>query len=343
MKIRRKGHPVITETFETYEAAKTQADIIEGKISGREYRDKTKEQRATLRELLGRYEREITPTKKQAYSESRRIAQWLQEPFADWSILSITSVEIAEWRDRRVAEGKAPSTISNSMNLISNLYKVAGSEWGYALTNPVTGVRRPKANAARWATLSPDEEKRLLVECQKAPWWLYWCVRVALTTAMRAGEIRRLHWDNIHPSHVHLPEVKSTTGEERERDVPLTSAAASLFAEMRDTLPRRLDGWVFGYPEEGAAGGITKDMLSQAFRDAATKAKVNITFHDLRHVATTRLAPLHRDVLELAMTTGHKTLNVLKRYYNPEPEQRAAEIRKREKALSRITRKSEAK
>ncbi len=48
-----------------------------------------------------------------------------------------------------------------------------------------------------------------------------------------------------------------------------------------------------------------------------------ITFHDLRHIATTRLAPLHRDVLELAATTGHKTLTMLKRHYNPSPEERA--------------------
>jgi len=66
----------------------------------------------------------------------------------------------------------------------------------------------------------------------------------------------------------------------------------------------------FGDPEISKidAGGFTKDALSQAFRDAARKAGLVITFHDLRHVATTRLAPLHDNVLDLAATTGHKTL-----------------------------------
>jgi hypothetical protein len=55
----------------------------------------------------------------------------------------------------------------------------------------------------------------------------------------------------------------------------------------------------------------------------------------LRHVATTRLARLHKDALELSATTGHKTLNVLKKYYNPTPEERATQIRAREAALAR--------
>jgi integrase len=90
---------------------------------------------------------------------------------------------------------------------------------------------------------------------------------------------------------------------------------------------------VFGNPEieTSAKGGFTKEMLSLAFREAAARAGLSITFHDLRHVATTRLAPLHNDILELSATTGHKTLNVLKRYYNPDPKERAAALRAREK------------
>lgn len=331
-KIRRAGHKAISQTFETYEAAKAWADVTEGKISGREYVDKEKEQRAKLRDLLTRYQDEITPTKKGARQERVRIGQWLAEPMADWSLAAVQSTDIAEWRRRREAEGKAPSTIANSMNLLSAVFKVAISEWGYRVTNPVTGVRRPKARPARWATLSADEEASLLDACRQGPSWLVWCVRVALATAMRAAEIRRLHWDHIHHSHIHLPEVKSTTDEERSRDVPLTSAGLAVIEELQATLPRRLDGWVFGPPD--TSDGITKDMLSQAFRDAAAKAEISITFHDLRHVATTRLAPLHRDVLELAATTGHKTLNVLKRYYNPAPEDRAAALREREAQLA---------
>lgn len=119
--------------------------------------------------------------------------------------------------------------------------------------------------------------------------------------------------------------------------MPLTSAALAVVRAMREALPRRIDGYVFGDPEISKieAGGFTKDALSQAFRDAASKVHVAITFHDLRHVGTTRLVPLHDNVLDLSATTGHKTLNILKRYYNPDPAERAAELRAREKERAR--------
>jgi len=320
VRIRRKDHAPINRTFDTYEDAKEFADITEGRISGQEYVDKTKEQRSTLKQLLQRYLEEVTPTKKGARQEANRLNAWMAEDMATWSLLAISSTDIADWRKAREKEGKAPSTISNAMNLLSAVYRVAISEWGYRVENPVRGVARPKARPARWATLTTDDEIKLLDACRKGPSWLVWCVRLALTTAMRAGEIRSLTWAHVHPTHVHLPATKNDS----TRDVPLTHAASAVIEEMRKALPRRIDGQVFD---------ITPDMLSQAFRDAAKKAEVAITFHDLRHIATTRLAPLHRDPLELAATTGHKTLNVLRKYYNPTPADRAADLRRRETAV----------
>lgn len=267
---------------------------------------------------------EVTPTKRGAQQETYRIRQWQREPLATWSLPTVTSVDIAEWMEEREAEGKAPSTIGNAMNTLSAVYGRAKTRWGYNVDNPLIGLQRPKARKARWVTLSKEDEARLLDVCASGPPWLIWCVRLALATAMRASEIRYLRWPNIYPqSHIHLDKTKN--GE--ERDVPLLAAGKAVVSEMRSKFPHRLDGWVFGDPENG---GITKDMLSQAFRDAARKANVGITCHDLRHVATTRLAPLHRDALHLASTTGHKTINQLKRYYNPAPEENAADLQARE-------------
>ena len=47
---------------------------------------------------------------------------------------------------------------------------------------------------------------------------------------------------------------------------------------------------------------------------------VGLTFHDLRHEATTRLAR-KLDVLDLSRMTGHRDLKSLRRYYNPAAEE----------------------
>ncbi|WP_221227749.1 tyrosine-type recombinase/integrase [Rhodocyclus tenuis] len=49
-------------------------------------------------------------------------------------------------------------------------------------------------------------------------------------------------------------------------------------------------------------------------------------YHDLRHVATSRLAEKLSNVIELASVTGHKDLRMLKRYYHPRAEDLARKL-----------------
>lgn len=94
---------------------------------------------------------------------------------------------IAEWMEARAAEGKAPTTISNAVNLLSAVYRTAIAKWGYRVTNPCAGLPRPKQRPPRSAHLSQDQEKRLIAACKEGPVWLVWCVQLAIETAMRAA------------------------------------------------------------------------------------------------------------------------------------------------------------
>jgi integrase len=42
-------------------------------------------------------------------------------------------------------------------------------------------------------------------------------------------------------------------------------------------------------------------------------------FHDLRHMAITRMAEKLPNLIELSAVSGHKSLAMLKRYYHPNP------------------------
>jgi len=61
------------------------ANVTEGRISGDEYTDRSKERRATLKEIVERYAREISPNKKGHASEVYRLRAWAAEEFAQWS------------------------------------------------------------------------------------------------------------------------------------------------------------------------------------------------------------------------------------------------------------------
>ncbi|HEV2677175.1 MAG TPA: site-specific integrase [Aliidongia sp.] len=352
----------INKTFDTYEEAQKAIDVAVGKVSGDEHVDKRIERGTSFNDLLERYRDNETAKRPDGHpkdNELSMIRKWQRVDWALWPLTSIESSMIAEWRDERVDEGQAPTTIGNPMNLLSKIFRVAKAEWGLKVENPVSGVARPEKPDPREVELRVREEEILLRECGKGPWQLLWCARIALLTGMRAGEIRRIQRKHIHLEeselgaygYVHLPRTKNGT----KRDVPLVRPeAGELFREIIESpdIPARADGFLFGDPTKlGSEGGYTATMLTAAFADAVTRAAksdpgfkarhanpeaekdfdpedpTNLTYHDLRHVALTRLAPYHRDALDLAKTSGHKTIAMLSIYFNEGKGERAKRLR----------------
>lgn len=85
-------------------------------------------------------------------------------------------------------------------------------------------------------------------------------------------------------------------------------------------LPKKTDGRVFA---------LQAESMSQAFERACEEHRANISnlrFHDLRHEATSRLFEKGLNVMEVAAVTGHKTLDMLKRYTHLRAEDLARKI-----------------
>ena len=75
-------------------------------------------------------------------------------------------------------------------------------------------------------------------------------------------------------------------------------------------LPRNISGQVF----EGVD-------ISHSFADACMRAAIeDLRFQDLRHEATSRLFEKGLNPMQVAAITGHKTLQMPKRYAHPRAE-----------------------
>ena len=168
--------------------------------------------RTTLGEALERYLAEVTPLKKGAKQERVRIRAWLRDPLARRALASIRSMEIAAWRNERVAAGKAPTTVRNALTIISQIFQVAGTEWGMqGLQNPVRGVRMPRSRPARERRLEPGEEEKVLAGCDAAGQPVLRPIVIwALETAMRQGEILSLEARCIRGNVAYLRDTKTT-------------------------------------------------------------------------------------------------------------------------------------
>jgi integrase len=301
-KIRRKGYPEQTHSFDTKASAEKWARDIERDMDRSLFVDRSETEKNTLGDLIDRYLREVTPTKRSAESEALRLKALKRGPLGQIKMSALSSGHVAAFRDSRLRE-VSPASVNKELNHISHVIETARREWNIQLSeNPVRFVRRPKNARGRDRRLLGDEEARLMEACNDArnP-YLARIVRLALETAMRQSEIVSLSWKHVDLNKrvAYLPMTKN--GE--ARSIPLSTAAA----EVLRSLPRSINGAVFP--------GVTAEAVKRAFIRATQRARIeNLRFHDLRHEATSRLFEKGLNPMEAASVTGHKTLQMLKRY-----------------------------
>ena len=118
VKVRRNGLPSQTRTFETKAEASRWAKRVEGKIEDGAFVDNTEAKDTTLKDALDLYLKEVTPLKRGAKQETNRIKAWKLDPLAERPLYFLKPSDVREWRDARLAEGKAPTTIRNSAETI---------------------------------------------------------------------------------------------------------------------------------------------------------------------------------------------------------------------------------
>lgn len=314
VKIRRKGYPIQTRSFNTKAQAERWTRDIETEMDKSTFVDRTESEKNTLRDVLSRYLDEVTPLKRGASAEAHRLRAMMLRPIAELKIAALSSTHIAKYRDGRLKD-VAGATVNKELNLIAHALETARREWGiYIPENPVRLIRRPQGAKSRDRRLTGDEGKRLLAACTDArnPFLLP-IVKLAIETAMRQGEIVSLSWEHVDLKKriAYLPETKN--GE--PRGLPLsTKAKATIKA-----LPRSNTGRLFP--------GVTTEAVKRAFIRACKRAKIeDFHFHDLRHEATSRLFEKGLNPLEVASITGHKTLQMLKRYTHLRSEELAKKL-----------------
>lgn len=307
-KVRRKGYPAQSKTFERKIDAEQWTRDIENEMDRGVFVSRKEAESTTLHEALQRFIDEYIPNLKMAVNETRRAKAIQKREIANLYMATIRTKHIAEFIKEREDEGVKPNTIRLDLAILSRLFEVAATDWGIeSLANPVKRARKPKLTGGRTRRLQPapeniedakSEEERLLEACGKR---FRPVVQFAIETAMRRSEIANLTWADIDlkGKTAYLSQTKNMT----ERTVPLSPTAIGILK----SIPRSITGSVFG---------MSENAITIAMRRAREQAGIEgLTFHDLRHEATSRLFECGKlDLMEIAEITGHKNLQMLKRY-----------------------------
>lgn len=318
-RVHRKEHKPVVQSFNTKADAIKWARNVESQLDLGILAPKQTMPR--MMSLLARYLEEVTPTKKGVKQERNRIKQLQKSKLADMQLDKITSEVISQYRDTRLKTVSA-NTVRIELALISVLFEQCRKEWGFALANPVRGIRIPKPGKPRQRRLEAGEEEALLAACRTSrAYYLHSFVLLAIETGMRCSELLALRWEHVNLSNrtAFLPDTKNG----HPRTVPLSTRAVGAI----QALPRAISGKLFnsGY-----------QSIHNAFKLAVTKAQGteagNATFlkelrlHDLRHEAVTRLFEKGLNPIEVAMVSGHKTLSMLQRYTHLRSEELVAKL-----------------
>lgn len=328
-KIRMAGYPVISKTFPNKSLAERWATVTESEMIRGEFIPKRAIEQVTLAKALDRYAKEISIGKKGEKQEVVRIKRLQQHRLAKKPMAAITPEDIEEYVGERRSDQSqrtpempvSEATIRLEVMLLSAVFKTAMSKkWNYCRTNPVREIdqaSKPGKSKERTRRLVGNEEQRLLaaldLKCRNRDIPLV--VRLALQTGARQSELigmpatktstrparPGLTWADV--DLVNRAIVLRDTKNGRDRRVPLNNAAHDLLA----SLPRPIHG--------GKVFNVTQDGIIRAMQSACREAEIgDLTFHDLRHEATSRLVEAGLSMIEVQSITGHSSADMVRRY-----------------------------
>lgn len=335
VQIRRKDQK-LSKTFQYKLEAEKWARKTESEIDRGIFISTIEAERTTLSKLIERYKLEKlnikpkneetadnkkTPVDKsklaiKAQVQEKSRLNIIERALGKKIIATITTSDIIQFRNMRLESIQANSA-NREITTLKRLLSFANNDCKIILPHGVPSIKKLSVDDARERRVTDAEIEAICNNTKSAE--LPSIVMIALYTAMRRGEISNLMRSNIDFS---VPSVKlMETKNGKNRIAPLMPAAAALLK----SLPTRIDGFVFSLRDR---------QITQAFERALERARKayeadckiknieadhnflsDLRFHDLRHEATSRLAELLPNVIELSRVTGHQDLKMLSRYY----------------------------
>jgi len=303
--IRRKGHRALYKRFKTKSEAQEWARKQESLLD--EGRKIERDNRLTFADAMGCYVDEYLVYKKTYKVDKYGLAK-LKKRIGYLIVGDITSRMLREYRIERSKKFK-PATVNKELAYINRVMTYAQSELDVVFSGGIPKVAKLTLSNGRDRRVSEAELQQILKHSEPT---MKTIIKLAIATGMRRGEIVKIQRKDIsyQSRTVHLFDTKN--GEDRV--VPLSTVAIRALKQ----LPARIDGEVFG---------IHPDTVSKRFLRACRDSGIEgLRFHDLRHEAVSRLFEKGLNPMEVATISGHKTLQMLKRYTHLKAEDLAKKL-----------------
>ena len=307
----RKSWGPISKTVAKEKEEKFRTEILEGKHA-------QKARRILFETFSEKYIENARLNKKPSSARRNESSiNMLMPHFEGKLISSIHPFMVEQYKKTRKDNGVEPATINRDIATLRNMMNKA-VEWGYLSQNPITGVKQFKENNEKMWVLTPEEEIKLLAECEKRPQrkkYLKDLVQFALHTGMRLDEIFKLKNSNVNLKESYIKVIDTKT--HANRYVPINET-------LREILKRRDKGEYVFFNSKGKPLTVLTNAFWTAVKEAGLimwegDKKIRFRFHDLRHTFGSRLGMAGTDLKTIMEIMGHKTHKMAMRYQHPSP------------------------
>lgn len=319
--VRRKGHPSYCKTFTTKTQAEKWARAIEADID-RDLVPKAQDvlgHRLLVSDLIDRYRklrgtsRPIDDTASEHY-----MLQMLVAYLGDRDASTLTPDDLVSYAKTRADMGAGPYTINMDISKLGTVMRLVSAALHIELPD-VAGKARPLLNhlkligggGKRERRPTEDELSRITCQLEEKRGKVYAdAVRFAVLTAMRRGEITGLLWGDLDAERrLVMVRDRKDPREKLGNDqlVPLLNGAWELVQGQARSGERI-------FP-------IHPQTMSKYFTEACRELEIpDLHFHDLRHHGVSLLFEQGYRIEQVALVSGHKSWQHLKRYTNLKPE-----------------------
>ncbi len=260
----------------------------------------------TLGEAINDYIKGPLLLHRSAENEKYPLRVTAESWLGDIPLKDLQIKHFAVWRDERLLKVK-PNTAMRELRILRVLIDWARDERGAEIKdNPARNLRVRGTGDVRAPFFTDQNEKRLLYELSQMsnPNHLR-LTKLALATSFRRSELLSLTWRNIDLKkkllYMYRKNCAAIDNSSGMRLVPLPEKAQKILEELQ-----RRDGKVIE---------LSKGSARHGFDKARKKAGLEtLRFHDLRHVAISRMWSSGMNALEISACSGHRDIKMLMRY-----------------------------
>jgi len=283
---------------------------------------------------LERKRGEIKPITHSAYRHAiEEFVAFLGDK-ANQSISYITTTHIAAWRDGSAKKASA-RTANNKLKILRTLFASAWRD-GLISDNPAAKVSGLKTleSTRRPFTL---RELSLILDAANEEW--KGMILAGLYTGQRLKDLASLTWNNIDLQENVIRFVTSKTG--RRQSIPIAEALRKYLEALPSTDNPKTPLFPSLYPYGLKTGGssvlsqsfyqllenvslvearLTKDLSKGQGGRSAPRIKNEISFHSLRHTATSLLKAAGVSESVAMEIIGHESADISRNYTHVEEE-----------------------